>query len=575
MSAPSFTRPGPKVEAVRLRLRVAELERKLEEQARANNGPHGPRDGDLADLSRPALDSLAIQVAVLDETGAIRHVNEAWSSRAEARDALPLGAGFLESFEPDGGDAETKRLLAEGLAAVISGEKNSFSVEYSRVRQGQARWFHVRGAGLPGGGPAGVVISRADVTEHRLMEDGLRDKERRLRFVGENMPALLEAFDENGSLLAWNKEAEKVTGRKAEEVVGSPRGMEILYPDPRVRRAIIKGIKDRGLDFSDREWPVTCRDGREKIISWFNISKYFPIPGWFSWAIGFDVTDRKKAELERRETQKRFTLFMNNLPGPASIKNRDGRYVLANAFYETLLGLDDYRAVIGKRDADIFPENFSSQNEKNDLAVLNEARPLEFVETTPGAEGPRHWLCIKFPLFQDDGPMLIGSVAVEITDRIRAERELEIGRKELRLKAENLKEVNTALKVLLDRRENEKNRQIADMTSTLEKLVFPYLKRLGTSNLDKDQMNFLSIVETNLREIASPFAGRLDSLEDRLTPAELEVAELLRQGKTSDEIAELLHTSVHTVSSHRHGIRRKLGLLNKRVNLKSHLRSFG
>ena len=230
---------------------------------------------------------------------------------------------------------------------------------------------------------------------------------------------------------------------------------------------------------------------------------------------------------------------------------------------------------MGKEDEDLFPPEFSRQYRANDKLVLAEGIPMEFVETTPSPNGLRHWLCVKFPLLQDDAPMLIGTIAVEITDRIRVERELEARRQELRLKAENLKEVNIALKVLLDQREDEKNRQVESITSTLEKLVSPHLKRLSSTRLDKEQTNLLSIIQSNLKEIASPFAGRLNSLEDKLSPAEFEAADLLRQGKTSEEIAEILHISVHTVSAHRRGIRRKLGLLNKRVNLKSYLRSLG
>ena len=273
-----------------------------------------------------ALDALAVQTAVLDEYGVIRYVNKAWVDFARQnglKKDIP-GEVFLETPEPGSPVQEKREKFISDMADVLSGKKQKALLEYSIPGQDAAKWLQLKGVRLPDPGPAGLVVSRTDVTEFRLMQDELQDKEERLRFLGENMPALLEAFDENGVLTAWNKEAERVTGRTAEEVIGSPRGMELLYPDPEIRNAIIQGIKSRGRDFQDREWPVTCRDGSKKIITWFNISSYFPIPGWFRWAIGFDITERIKAEIDRRETQKRFKLFLNNLPGPASIKNADG-----------------------------------------------------------------------------------------------------------------------------------------------------------------------------------------------------------------------------------------------------------
>ena len=85
---------------------------------------------------------------------------------------------------------------------------------------------------------------------------------------------------------------------------------------------------------------------------------------------------------------------------------------------------------------------------------------------------------------------------------------------------------------------------------------------------------FRRLMERAAKSSGKTAAALMTSLETRLTPAELEVAQLLRDGKTSDEIAELLNISVPTVSSHRSSIRRKLGLVNKSVNLKSYLRSF-
>ena len=100
----------------------------------------------------------------------------------------------------------------------------------------------------------------------------------------------------------------------------------------------------------------------------------------------------------------------------------------------------------------------------------------------------------------------------------------------------------------------------------------PYLRKLGAKGLDWEAQALLEIAVANLENVTSPLSGRLASLDSRLTPTELEVADLIRHGHTVDEIAELLTVSPTTVAFHRRNIRKKLGLRGRKVNLRSFLR---
>ena len=121
-----------------------------------------------------------------------------------------------------------------------------------------------------------------------------RQSEKRLRHVVENMPVMMDAFDENDRLVAWNRECERVTGYSDEEIVGVPRPLEVLYPDADYRERLIADVTRLGGDFRDGEWTLTCKDGTQKTVSWSNISARFPIPGWHMWAIGVDVTEQRR-----------------------------------------------------------------------------------------------------------------------------------------------------------------------------------------------------------------------------------------------------------------------------------------
>ncbi|MBD3167941.1 MAG: PAS domain S-box protein [candidate division Zixibacteria bacterium] len=112
----------------------------------------------------------------------------------------------------------------------------------------------------------------------------------------DNIPIMVDAFDENNVIILWNKECERITGYSKEEIVNNPRGMEILYPDPQYRNEMFSAVTERSFDFRGLEWELTCKDGSKKTISWYNVGESLSPPGWGTWAVGIDVTERKRAE---------------------------------------------------------------------------------------------------------------------------------------------------------------------------------------------------------------------------------------------------------------------------------------
>jgi len=161
----------------------------------------------------------------------------------------------------------------------------------------------------------------------------------------------------------------------------------------------------------------------------------------------------------------------------------------------------------------------------------------------------------------------------ELTERKQTEVALRKRESELTEKSKRLEEFNAALKVLLERIEEDKRDIQNNVLSNIKELVFPSIERLKKSQLDPDQITFVSILESNLREVVSPFVSKLSSRFFNLTPAEIKVASLVRDGRTTKEIAALLHLSENTILTHRYHIRSKLGLKNRKANLRSYLRT--
>ena len=121
----------------------------------------------------------------------------------------------------------------------------------------------------------------------------------------------------------------------------------------------------------------------------------------------------------------------------------------------------------------------------------------------------------------------------------------------------------------------DEDREVLEHTilANVKELVFPYIEKMRGSQLSGNQLTYLDIIESNLSHIVSPFLQKLSAVFARFTPTEVQVADMIRSGKTSKEIADLLHVSKGTVDGHRNNIRSKLGLSNKKTNLQTYLLS--
>lgn len=162
----------------------------------------------------------------------------------------------------------------------------------------------------------------------------------------------------------------------------------------------------------------------------------------------------------------------------------------------------------------------------------------------------------------------------DITERKLMENQLRDTEKELKLYAEGLTESNAALKALLKHREEDQREFEYNVLSNVKNLVLPYLTKVKSSKLlSKDGLACLNILESNLKEIISPFSRKLSSGYLNFTPKEIQIADLIKDGKQDKEIMEILNISVDTIKTHRRNIRRKLGINNMKINLKTKLMS--
>ena len=179
----------------------------------------------------------------------------------------------------------------------------------------------------------------------------------------------------------------------------------------------------------------------------------------------------------------------------------------------------------------------------------------------------------EFDSLLNEQRQLNESLIKEIVTRKKAEKALKESYDKLEQSTISLKESNIALKVLLKQREEDKKEIEEKILHNVEKLIIPYLEKLKSQKYEIEKNTYLEIIESNLKEIVSPFSHSLSDNLLKLTPTEIQVADMIRQGKTTKDIAELLRLSPTTVATHRQRIRRKLALTNKKMNLQTNLQN--
>jgi len=157
----------------------------------------------------------------------------------------------------------------------------------------------------------------------------------------------------------------------------------------------------------------------------------------------------------------------------------------------------------------------------------------------------------------------------EHNERRKAEDDLKQSEKELQLKSKTLEEANIALKVLLKHREEDRSVMEEKILSNVKKLILPSIDKLKNLKLNETQLDHVNIMENHVKDIISPFLHNLTTKHFDMTPREIQIATLIKEGKTTKEMTEYLNISATAVDFHRKNIRSKLGIKNSKTNLRS------
>jgi DNA-binding CsgD family transcriptional regulator/ribosomal protein S8 len=216
---------------------------------------------------------------------------------------------------------------------------------------------------------------------------------------------------------------------------------------------------------------------------------------------------------------------------------------------------------------DIRYEIYAEETQRNEIRRLLDKQGFvrNFEVQCRRKDGQRIWISLNFRVVRDRNNKVLfyEGTLVDITERKKIQEDLEN-------KSRSLEETNAALRVLLKQRDEDKTGLEEKVMHNVRELVFPYIDRLKSQQSGADKV-IVDIIENNLNEILSPFIRSMASRYANFTPKEIQIADLMKKGKTTKEISQILNLSPRTIDIHRYNIRRKLNINKKKVNLQSYL----
>ncbi len=417
-----------------------------------------------------------------------------------------------------------------------------------------------------------IVVTYEDITDQKRMESKLRESEELYRSLTEKAFAGVYLV-QDGKFQYINENAATYAGYSQKELVGR-KSDSIVYPKDRkdVKANATKMLC--GKRNSPHEFRIVTKKGD---VRWI-METVTPITIRGRPAVlgnSMDITELKDAKNKIEEFKDLESSILDATPHAIFIL-QERRIIFANDAVEAVFGWKP-EELIGKSTKILYPtdEDFQRLGRRAYTAL----------------ERRRNFMEPEYPCRRKDGKDItcringsrIGKLLrnrrvvvtyEDITEKKKAERALHERQKQLEIQAIDLEKVNTALNVLLKKREEDKKKLEENILSNVKELIVPCVGMIRKGKVNNETIQYVDLIESNLNEIVSPFIRTLSSRYLKLTPKEILVASFLKNGKSTKEIAQMLNTSIRGVEFHRENIRLKLGLKNKKENLRSYLLSF-
>ena len=544
-------------------------------------------------------------IAVAQE-GLVKYANQSLSEMTGYDLGEVLDRSFLFLIHEDERE-ETAQLYARRLA----GKSLPTRVERTlRHKQGWRIETEVDIGPISFDGKLAHLVIIRDISDRKQAEKALRESTERYRAVVEDQTELVCRFSPDGKLTFVNQAYCRYFEKEVGELVGT-RFLPLVTEED--RKSLQEHLAGFGPDNPSGtiEHRVIAPSGETRWQQWSNRAIFNGTGSLVEFqGVGRDITDRKEAEIalkkvqenleevvrERtrelyrinedlqreivvrewtektlREQKLRNDVILETALDGFCIVDVSGKIVMANAALCRILNYGDDELVgVNVKDLEVpmAPTCFSRQLKR----VMDQGHGRYDV-TCRQKNGGFVDLEISSNFVKIGQDRFFFSFFKDVSARNKTLTVLKEREAALKIQARELRDVNNALRVLLKRAGASQKEVEERVMLNFRQLVLPYLDRLEKTSLDDHQQTCINVLKTNLDDIISSFTLDLSSKYLGLTPAELQIAGLIKGGKTTKEIADLLNLSPRTVEGHRQSIRSKIGVKNKKANLRSLLLS--
>lgn len=495
------------------------------------------------------------------KTGEIRR-SRLWAEMLgyEACEVEERLEAFKELVHPDDLPA-----VMEKAAEHEAGRLPEFRAEHRmRTKDGEWKWIFNWGKVIERDAAGGSIRAAGvhfDITDRKKAEQALAESEARYRSLVESSPVPI-IVHRHGSLVYVNRAARRFLGvGETSSVVGKPV-VELVY---REDWDLVKGRLEEGERTTVEDIGEVRKTEMRLLRSTGEIAHAVvtAMPVLFDGelsqlAIAVDISDRIMAEKALARSEERYRTLQANLPVGVFRSTPEGQIVSANDAMVRMYGYDSVEDLMKVKSMDFYCDPRErkelERRLKKETSVVNHECRLK------RKDGSVIWVSTSMYAQKDERGKMVhfDGIDRDITARKETEQALHLK--------------NVALREVLGQFESERLDIGRAIKSNLDKTVRPLLASLR-SRLDESDNLLLRQVERNLANLVSPFIKDLETQFASLSPRELEVCSMIRNGSSSKDIAAQLRISAETVHKFRHLIRKKLGITNKNINLASFLRA--
>jgi len=374
---------------------------------------------------------------------------------------------------------------------------------------------------------------------------------------------------QKGRFQIINPIALSFTGYNFDELIGG-KSNRIIHPDDRerVKRYAMTMLSGELTD--PYEFRIITKQGE---ICWVMESVMSAIFKGEPAIVGtaMDITLRKIMGEKWQNSEKLYRAIFENTGTATIIMEEDMTIGLLNSGFEKMTGYRKEEWEGKKKWTEyVAPEDIARMKRYHIRRRIDPAEPpRKYEHDLIDHEGRIRHVTLTVGMI----PGTKKSIAsfTDITEWKEAEQNLKRRESELQVKSRSLQELNTTLRVLLNERERDQKELADKVYSNIHSFVLPYTHKLRKSHLDPKAKSYVDIIESNLTDIISPFSYKIYSKYRNLSHKEIQIANFIKEGKTSKEIADLLSMSKSAVDISRFRLRNKLGLNKAKVNLRSHL----